>query len=313
MGCFRESARKIGMDLDVLAGDVQPGMSPACHMADKSFELPPCLEEDYIESLLKICRREGVSMIVPTIDTELEMLSSERMRFEKSGVRVCVPPNESVAVCRDKLLTALSLEACGIDIPLSAGLSEKHNWQKWQTPVIIKPINGSSSIGIQRFTNAAQLEKALPLLSRDFDYIVQELIHGVEYTVNCFFDTEGCLKCTVPHRRIATRQGEVYKGITERLPILIDAAKKLQNLPFKFTGVVCFQAIVHEGKANVFEINARFGGGYPLAHKSGALFTQWLLEEISGIIPSYNDDWKEHVTMLRYDQSLFMDEKGDAI
>jgi carbamoyl-phosphate synthase large subunit len=59
------------------------------------------------------------------------------------------------------------------------------------------------------------------------------------------------------------------------------------------------------GTPAVFEINARFGGGYPLAHRAGAQFAQWLLEEASGRRLSAHNDWQGGVVMLRYDQAVF--------
>ncbi len=308
MGCFRESAAALGIELEILAGDLQPEISPACHMADRAFAMPECMDETYVDELLKICREEGVGMVVPTIDPELETLSVSAERFSRAQVRICVPPAECVAVCRDKLLTALSLDACGVSVPRSAGLAEKDVWGAWEGPLIVKPIGGSSSVGIQRCADARQLSTLVPM--QNGDCIVQELVQGPEYTVNCFFDPGGKLRCAVPHRRISVRQGEVYKGVTERIPALMQAAKLIEQMPFRFTGVICFQAILRGGIAYVFEINARFGGGYPLAHRAGAHFTRWLLEELSGIEPSYSENWSEGVKMLRYDQSVFLDSAG---
>jgi carbamoyl-phosphate synthase large subunit len=57
----------------------------------------------------------------------------------------------------------------------------------------------------------------------------------------------------------------------------------------------------------VIEINARFGGGYPLADHAGAHFAKWLLEEVSGLPASCHDNWHSGVLMLRYDEAIFVD------
>ncbi|NDD70965.1 transcriptional regulator, partial [bacterium] len=56
-----------------------------------------------------------------------------------------------------------------------------------------------------------------------------------------------------------------------------------------------------------FEINARFGGGYPLADQAGAKFAQWILEELANLPSSANNEWREGVLMLRYDATVFTD------
>ena len=71
-------------------------------------------------------------------------------------------------------------------------------------------------------------------------------------------------------------------------------------------GPLCFQAIVRDdGTAAIFEINARFGGGYPLAHRAGAPFTKWLLEESVDLSSSAHNNWKEGIVMLRYDDAFY--------
>jgi carbamoyl-phosphate synthase large subunit len=140
-------------------------------------------------------------------------------------------------------------------------------------------------------------------------YIVQELWQGREYTVNVFFDRAGRLHCAVPHERVEVRAGEVSKGVTRRIATLAQAARQLPDILPGAAGPLCFQAIVAKsGAAAVFEINARFGGGYPLAHRAGARMSQWLLEEACGLPLSVSDEWREGVTMLRYDTAVFLDE-----
>ena len=65
----------------------------------------------------------------------------------------------------------------------------------------------------------------------------------------------------------------------------------------------------HEsGKLSIIEINPRFGGGYPLAHRAGAHCTYWLIEECLGIpISIEHDAWRDGLVMLRYDDAVFID------
>jgi carbamoyl-phosphate synthase large subunit len=58
----------------------------------------------------------------------------------------------------------------------------------------------------------------------------------------------------------------------------------------------------------LIEINARFGGGFPLAWAAGARTTRWAIQFGAGLPPLPAAlDWKSEVKMLRYDQSVFMD------
>src|SRR3546814_2752125 len=91
------------------------------------------------------------------------------------------------------------------------------------------------------------------------------------------------------------------------MPQLQDLAERIAAALPGPRGALCFQAIVDDnGDASVFEINARFGGGYPLAHRAGAAFGRWLMEERLQLPSSANDDWRNGVTMLRYDAAVFI-------
>jgi len=275
-------------------------------VADEAFKLPRCTTPDYIPALLDICRREQVRLLVPTIDTELLVLADHRAEFAAIGTRVVISAPSFVAMSRDKAETMRFLARAGVNVPRTCSLAEfRQSPDGLRAPLIAKPLGGSSSVGILRGGNAADFT-ALP----DAGYLVQELWEGREYTVNLFFDQSGQMRCAVPHLRIETRSGEVSKGRTERVPQLLDAAEKIALAARGgISGPVCFQAIVTPGGDYVvFEINARFGGGFPLAHHAGATFSRWLLEETLGGYCSAHGQWSDGVVMLRYDAAVFVNE-----
>jgi len=216
---------------------------------------------------------------------------------------------ETVAMARDKLRTAAFLERHGIASPRTVPatvLLEKPDTLRF--PVILKKIDGSSSIGLRE---AADMDEVRDLRLDLTRYIAQEKWIGREYTVNLFFDAVGQCCAAVPHLRCEIRAGEVSKGVTARHPLLTDFSSRLAEALPGARGALCFQSIITaEGKGVVFEINARFGGGYPLAHRSGAQFSRWLLESVAGITSSASDNWREGVTMLRYDAAVFVDAPG---
>ena len=136
--------------------------------------------------------------------------------------------------------------------------------------------------------------------------ILQQLLVGPEYTVNMFIDEAGVLRSAVGHKRLRVRAGEVEKGRTERDPMLRGLAERIASALPQARGVLCFQLIVDRRSGpRVFEINARFGGGYPLAHFAGAEYARWLLEEVVGLPSTAHDTWRSGALMLRYDAATF--------
>ena len=303
MQAFRADAAGMGIELRVLAADANPTLSPACHEADEAYTVPSCTSPDFIEVLAGICRREKVDLVIPTIDPELGPLSRAREVFAAIGTRVVVSSPAVVAMANDKLATAQRLAAAGVGAPATARLSElRVNSGLLPWPVIVKPNGGSASQGVRRLDRPEELGS----FEGGPDFIAQECLEGREYTVNVYFTAAGLLCCAVPHLRIEVRSGEVSKGRTERVPALAAAAEKIASSLPGAEGPLCFQAIVDSsGKATVFEINARFGGGYPLAHRAGARFSAWLLEESCGLKSTACDVWQEGVTMLRYDSAVY--------
>jgi carbamoyl-phosphate synthase large subunit len=103
------------------------------------------------------------------------------------------------------------------------------------------------------------------------------------------------------------RAGEVSKGITVREPRLINLGRSIAEALVGAYGALNIQCFMDEtGMVRIFEINSRFGGGYPLAHQAGARFTDWLLDELDGRPVAGFDGWTDDLAMLRYDDAVFV-------
>lgn len=310
MSCFRQDAAELGLDVRVLALDSDPDLSPACLLADGAYRVPPCTDEAFIPFLGDLARDVGIDVLVPTIDTELPAFAASKEHLERQcgvGLVVAASP-EAVRLARDKYELMRTLSDGGIPVPLTVRATDA--WRRrreLQGPVILKPVDGSSSRGIRRLRSVEALRDG----ERGPALVVQQLLEGPEYTVNLFFGPTGELECAIPHRRLAVREGEVSKGLTERNLPLIELAQRLARLltPLGARGPFCYQAILQDGAPRLFELNARFGGGYPLAHRAGARFTRRLLEWAVGLPASSIAEWDEGVLMLRYDHSVFSDRR----
>lgn len=300
---LRDDAAALGFKPRLITAEMSPGLSAASVEADACHQVPIATDADYVPVLLDICRREDIRLLVPTIDTELNALAAHRAEFEAAGILVNVSSIAAIDIARNKAETARVLSEAGIATPRTAWPHEVLAAPgDWDWPLIFKPNGGSSSVGLHKVFNVDELTKAWA----DYpDGIVQTLIKGPEYTVNMFVDPDGKCRATVPHLRRELRGGEVSKGITVRRQDMTDTAHAIaEALPGAF-GVLCFQAFATDTGPVVFEINARFGGGFPLAHRAGAPFTRWLIQLAAGLVPDGADDWTDGVTMLRYDDAFF--------
>lgn len=304
INCFASAAQTLGLNIEIYTADLKPAKSAACQKSGRFFSVPAVDKPEYIESLLDICRREKIALLVPTIDPELDLLSEHLEGFTLIGTRVLVSPASVVEVARNKIKTAEVLQSAGLPTPQTLPIRQfLASPPSWANSIIAKPLAGSSSVGIIESPTKKDLEQLI-----NEPYLIQEKWEGREFTVNLFFDELGRVVSVVPHERLEVRSGEVSKGITTRHIPLITAGFTFEKIFPHARGPLCFQAIVRpDDTFYIFEINARFGGGYPLADQAGAKFAQWILEELANLPSSANNEWREGLLMLRYDAAVFTD------
>ena len=306
INCFRAAARKLSVDLQIVAVDMTPEWSPACQIADISVRVPRCTSKKYLDVISGICVQHQVDMIIPTIDTELLLYSENRDRLAAHGTQILVSCPDFIGVARDKKKTAKQLKLNGIATPETWSVQTCLGSDiPLPYPLMLKPIDGSCSAGIAIVESRDALEKMH--LEKTDSYILQELCHGEEYTINAFYDRNNgkCMAC-VPHHRKLVRAGEVCFAETVRISEFTSIAEKLGNIFSGIWGTICFQGFKNDiGEIKVFEINARFGGGYPVCDQAGGSFARWILQDLNGQQPDFHDDWQEGVRMLRYDAAVF--------
>ena len=300
---FRHDAEALGVELRIVACDLESQWSAACSVADAAFDVPAWDDPGYVDAVRAICRREDVDLVIPTVDPELLPFSLAAEHFRTDGSIVLVSCPAVVRMARDKALTMQTLRLAGLPVPHTCSLEEAFSdAASLVFPLVAKPRDGSASSGL----TIVQDPDALERLDPHRQWILQERLQGQEFTVNMLFDARGALVAAVPHQRRQIRAGEVEKGVTVRHHGLLACAQRLAEAMTGARGALCFQAFVDdEERIGIFEINARFGGGYPLSHAAGAAFGRHMLAAYLGLPLPDIADWREGVVMLRYDWAVF--------
>lgn len=299
---FKSELSQLVEDGKVFTVDLNPILAPACHVSDAYFQVPRVTDTTYIDTLLTICEENAIKLIIPTIDTELLILSENRDLFSQKGIFISVSDTELIKKCRDKNLTHELFTEYGVDIP------KQFNKANLEFPLFAKPYNGSLSKGIFMANDA---EDITPEQLNNPELIFMQYISPEEYdeyTVDCYFDKNSELKCLVPRKRIFVRAGEINKGVTKKNHIVSVLLDKLANLKGA-RGCITVQVFYHKTECNVLgiEINPRFGGGYPLSYLAGANYPKWLIKEylFNEYIPVFGD-WEDNLLMLRYDAEVLV-------
>jgi carbamoyl-phosphate synthase large subunit len=300
---FKNEVQQIfGNNSKVYTTDLEPELSTACRTSDGYFTLGKFSDSNYIPDLLTICKENKISIIIPTIDTELLLYASQREKFLQEGIELLVSDLPLVETLRNKLLTNDFFLKKGFKIPT---LLEK---AQLTFPLFIKPINGSSSVSTFKIENEDQLSKEMldnkQLL---FMHYLDPKVYD-EYTIDLYYNKSGILKCMVPRLRISTRSGEINKGITKKndlIPFVKDKMCVLEGA----RGCLTLQVFFNRENKDVYgiEINPRFGGGFPLTYLAGANYIKWILEEyLRNQEIEYFDGWEENLLLLRHDNEMIV-------
>ena len=296
---FRQASLRLGVNLKIFGADMA-GNAPALAFCDYSRKICAMKDRDYIPQLLQICEEDKIDLVIPTIDTDLIVLSENKEHFEAIGTKVMISSPDMIALCRDKNNTYDFFKSCGLMAPKPVNDYRKY---KGPYPCFIKPKDGSSSINAFKVDR----EQELPAYAeRIGDYIIQPFIDGREYTIDIFCDFSGNPIYIVPRERIAVRSGEVLKTRIELDEKMIAEAEQLVE-QFHPCGPITVQLIRMKdtGDDYYIEINPRYGGGAPLSVKAGADSPEAVMRLMMGEKLAYQDQGiRDGAVFSRFDQSV---------
>ncbi len=311
---FRKAAEDLKVDLTIIGADMSSD-APALYFCDETQIVCRIKDKNYIPQLLSICELEKVDCLIPTIDTDLLLLSENKNKFEAVGTKVLISATDKIKLCRDKNYTSDYFISCGLKSPLSVNSVEAYEKLVQNGtvdfPAFIKPKDGSSSIDAYKVGNLEDLKLYAEKIK---DYVIQPFVKGREFTIDIFCDYDGNPVFITPRERIAVRSGEVLKTRITQDDVMISEMLRLID-DYKPCGQITVQLIQDENTGDNYyiEINPRFGGGAPLSIKAGADSAKAVLQMLSGETLKYqNKAAKDGAIYSRFDQSICVNE-GEKI
>jgi carbamoyl-phosphate synthase large subunit len=289
----------------VVAGDVDP-LAPTLYLADHAVRLPLISDLGYINALCGVVERYNIDLLVPTIDTELEVLARHRQRLEELGCTPLVSSVELIEVTQDKFETVQSFGDKGIRVPATWLPSELLD-KDLPPRLFIKPRRGSAS----QHTYKADRHTLDGLLTVVPDPMVQELVEAPEVTVDALLDLEGRPLHYVPRLRIRTLAGESIQGMTINDEPFRDWLMHVLEQVYKMggKGPITLQMFLTEPEPTLSEINPRFGGGFPLANAAGGHYPEWIVAMRRGekVAPCFGA-YQAGLYMTRAHREMFVEE-----
>jgi carbamoyl-phosphate synthase large subunit len=297
---FADEARKRGGR--TYAGDVDP-LAPALFLADEAIRLHATDDPAYLTDLTEIIGRCGIGLLVPTIDPDLPLLARNRTALRSMGCVAAVSDESFIAITSDKFATVSTFGARGVAVPASWLPGDART--DLPDPIFIKPRHGSASQDA-RMVPRSELDRVAIGIR---DPIIQEVLTGPEITIDALLDLDGHPVHYVPRTRLRTLGGESIQGVTLEHDRHLEAwIERLLEIcgSLGASGPLCLQAFLEERGPVLSEINARFGGGFPLALAAGGAYSAWLLDMVEGIrVPSRLGVYESGLYMTRYNVEYF--------
>lgn len=305
---FRRAYAELGLEGAIVGVDVDP-LAPALRECDEALMVPRLDEPRYVSTLVELCGRRRIALLFALIDTEIPLLASHRDELDATGARAMVIGGEAARLTADKLATAQLFERVGVPAP-PWWRSEDARDGDVPLPAFVKPRFGSAGTDAHAVHDREELAF---WLDRVPDPIVQEHLPGPEITTDVLCLEDGEVAAAVSRRRLEVRTGEVAKGVTVRDERILEHCATIAR-ELRARGPITVQCLMRDDVPCFTEVNARFGGGIPLALAAGMHAPRWLLAHAAGMeveLPPVGG-YEVGLYMTRYDESFFLTEEHRA-
>lgn len=280
--------------------------APAIYEADKFYIVPSINDDNYIYTILNICRLEKIDAVLSLIDPELSLISKIREQFSEIGVKVIAPDYNLCEMSLDKYemyqwLTDHNYK-CAISYMDKELFFEDVKKGIVSYPVIVKPVRGSASISVIKAYNKETVEL---LFSIEKNLMIQEFLNGQEIGADVYIDMiSGEVVSVFTKKKIKMRAGETDKSISFKDEKLFKLIERFIS-ECGFIGLADIDLFDINGEYYISEVNPRFGGGYPHAYESGADHISMIINNMNGYVNRNRiGEYKDNSVMMKYNEVL---------
>lgn len=268
------------------------------------YQIPPYYNESYITRIEEIVCKHKVDFIIPVHDQELEKLSRHREQLNKHNCKIISSSISTIELVNNKYSFAQLLQNKGISTPKTFAVADwlestEEEENKW----LLKPINGVSGRGIL-IGNRKEIKSFVDSVETKSDFIIQEYITGIEYTIDVFVKNK-VPYCIIPRIRKEVREGLCYKAATVSNSEFIYPVESIVKL-LDFYGPINLQFIKDEvnGRLYCIECNPRFGGSSIITLRAGVNLFDFIINDFENQQLVSYDNYKI-VYMARYWEEVF--------
>jgi len=280
-----------------IAADPSP-LAPAQYAADVRVAPPRIDDPGYVPFLQELVARHGVRAVVPLTDLDIEVLA-------RADLPAFVPPPETARDTFDKYAAHELLLRHGLPSPPTV----LPGTEPESYPVMVKPRQGSGARSIHPASDRGEMEFFIRYVKEPV--MVQRLMRGPEFSIDCLSDLDGRCLNAIPRTMIESRGGESIKGTVIADDELVDLGRRVvESLGVR--GPCTVQAFRDEEIGlGITDVNTRFGGAFPApmyAARPGRTYPELIVRMAAGeTIEPHVGDFDAGLTFTRYFWQLELD------
>lgn len=254
---------------------------------------------EYLAFWQDVIRREGVALVLPGLEVDVQFLLKHRAALESDGCKIVLNNPDLIELSSDKWLFGEELEV-GRFPRIPATL--ERTWPicrqiLGEGPLLLKPRCGNGSRGIQRIEDETDFQY-WSLKSSD-KFVIQKYIGSdeMEFTVGAFGLGDGrTMQPIIFRRKLSVAGNTQYAEVISNEIIMREVVRLASH--FKPLGPTNYQFRLENETPYLLEINPRFSSSTSLrasfGYNEAAMCLAWYLDGRAPEAPivSYGKAWR---------------------
>jgi carbamoylphosphate synthase large subunit len=280
----------------IVSVDAEP-FAPGLYMEGvKPYVVPLAKERHYSSTLLKICEKEKVNVVLPCSDEEVLALSRDKDFFSRKGIAVPISDYKIVLRASDRWTMLKAISKLKVKTPKTFSPSTQSEFEsalkQIDFPLVVRPRVSRGARGITYCQDREAAALAFKLLKQEYEnVIVQELVPGGPgsvHAVQTLWDKHHKLCAAAVYQKLREKPptgGVSWAGRTVHNDKLKDLGVSImQKLgPWIGPAGVEFKVSSSDNQPYVMEVNPRLQAHQFFLAKAGINFVYlWLLIALNG-------------------------------